>query len=82
MHPRRLIRELQFDGHGEKGTFARIGNVSFVCISFGGLNKETHIGGAAKGVIGGADSFGHDGDDLLFRALFLLRNGDGFRLYR
>ena len=82
VHPRGFVRELKLDGHGKKSSITRIGSVSFVGVSFSGLAKETHIGSTAEGVVGGADGLGHGGDDLLLRAPFFLRNGDGFRLYR
>ena len=82
MNPRRLIRKLKFDWHGEKRTVARVRGVSFVGVSFGGLAKETQVAGTTESVVGGTDGFGNGGDGFFIGSLFLLGNGDGLSLYR
>jgi hypothetical protein len=81
VHARGLIQELKLDRHGIERTVTRVVGVSFVGIGFGGLTEKVHVTGTAKGIISGTDSLGDSGDDLLFRTLCLLRNGDGFGAY-
>jgi hypothetical protein len=66
VNPRRLIRELKLDWHGEKRTVTRVRGIPFVGVGFSGLAKKTQIAGTAEGIIGGADGFGNGSNGFYY----------------